>query len=330
MPTKKGRSRSSDPLPVDILTTLAELGVEVESIRDNEAWALCPGHLQELGREDNAASWSINLETGQHFCFSCGWSGRYIDLVQMNLGLKGDEDQAKAWIRKHGGVQVISRRLRGESSYTKKKAEEVSEADLVFYDPPPRWALRDRDLGRSSCEAYGVVWDPDRETWIIPIRDPMTDKLLGWQVKGKDIFLNHPKHLEKSKTLFGYHLLRGSKIREAYLEESPLDGVRLHTYNVDGAVSGYGVHVSPFQMDLIVDSVDHLFVCLDNDPAGKAKSKQIWREYRHRTKLHFAYYRHVQGENYKKDHGEMTSEEIAVSLDKAYSSLTYGRRFADR
>lgn len=317
---------SSNPLPVDILIVLAELGVEVEKISGNEAWALCPGHFDQIGREDHGASWSINLETGAHNCFSCGWAGRFIDLVKKQQGLKGQEaeEEAKAWIRKHGGVQVILSQLRGEKGYQRKKAEEVTEADFVFFDDPPRYAREKRDVALVSCRAYGVKYDLDNDYWILPIREPFTGRLLGWQIKGKDYFNNHPLHLEKGKTLFGHHLLKG--VREAYLEESPLDAVKLHTYSLEAPVSGYGVHVSDFQMDLIVDEVDRLYVCLDNDRAGRKKSKQIWAEYRHRTKLYFANYEHTD----LKDHGEMSPEEIEESLVKAYSSLTFGRRFADR
>lgn len=323
----KRPSRSSSLLPADVLSVLPVLDIDVDKIRGAEAWAICPGHEAVLGRRDNSASWSINVETGEHNCFSCGWGGNFEDLVAWQNGWDRDPDrdeQSRAWIRKHGGIAAVAARMRGEREHVRKRAEEVSEADLVFYDDPPRYALRDRDLSLASCRAYGVKYDLDKDRWIIPIREPFTERLMGWQIKGEGYFNNHPEHVEKSLAVFGHALLR--KVREGYLEESPLDATRLHTYSLDGAVSGFGVHVSPTQMDLIVDEVDDLYVCLDNDDAGRKKSVRLWKEYRHRTRLHFANYEHTD----LKDHGEMSPEEIEESLVKAYSSRMFGRLYVDR
>jgi DNA primase len=297
---------ASNPLPTDVMMTLGDLGVHIEKVSRDEAWAICPNPKHF----DNDPSWSINLNTGEHFCFACGWGGNYVFLVEKMLRL--DPEAAEAWVRKRGGISVVLKKMRGEVAYTKKQAQEVDEADLVFFDTRiPRYALDDRDLVQESCEAYGVRWD----RWIIPIRDPETGRLMGWQEKGKNHFLNYPDNLEKSLTLFGYHLLGDT----AYLEESPLDAVRLHSYSVEGAVSGYGVHVSDYQMDLITDRAKRLYVCLDNDEAGRRKEAELWRQYRGKIKMYFANYDHTD----KKDHGEMSPEEIEESLSKAIPALRF-------
>lgn len=313
MPRKTKRKPSSSALPADILLTLSDLGLDVEKVKGDEAWALCP----DPKHYDRKSSWSINLNTGEHFCFSCGFKGNYVDLVKTTMSL--DDETAIAWVRKHGGIEVARRKLRGETGYTKKQAEPVTEADLALFDDPPAWALKEKDVDLESCLEYGVRWDSKHDRWIFPIREPFTNKLMGWQAKNKRVFLNHPEHVEKSVTLFGFdHLLR-SKSTTAYLEESPVDATRLHTYGLDGAVSGWGVHVSDFQMDLLCDTVDTLYVCLDNDDAGRKKEAEIWANYRFRVRLMFANYEHTR----KKDHGEMTPEDIEWSLDKAIHGLRY-------
>jgi DNA primase len=292
--------------------TLPELGIEIEKIAKDEAWARCPNPKHF----DQSASWSINIDTGEHNCFSCGWGGNYIYLVEQTMRL--DEEHAEDWVRKRGGIGVARKKLRGEKVWEKTKAIEISEADLALFDVDiPLRALQQRDVIQESCEAYGVLWNPRRESWIFPVRDPFTGELRGWQEKSKTLMLNHPEHLEKADTLFGYHLLGDT----AYVEESPLDCVRLHTYSVDGAVSGYGVHVSDEQMSLIVEhpKVKRVVMCLDNDGAGRSKERKIWREWRGRTRLYFANYDHTR----KKDHGEMTPEEIEFSLEHPISALRY-------
>ena len=320
MSTKTKRTRSSDPLPADVLMTLPELDIDVDRISDDEAWAICPGHESLLKRRDHNASWSINLNTGRHNCFSCGFGGYFIDLVQWQLGWdkkRDGEEKAKAWIRKHGGIGVARARLHGDSAFKRKVAKEVNESDLVFYDDPPAYARKSRDLTLETCHSYGLLYDLEKDRWIIPIRDPFDGHLMGWQEKGDGFFRNHPEHVEKARALYGYSLLKGQKT--AYLEESPLDASRLYTYSLDGAVSGYGVHVSDLQLDLIVDEVDTLYVCLDNDAAGRAKEKEIWRTHRGRVRLFFANYDQTD----KKDHGEMTPEEIEWSLSHAISGLRF-------
>ena len=313
----KTKNRSSSPLPTDILVTLPELGIEVSRVAKDEAWALCPSPKHT----DRDPSWSINLTTGEHNCFSCGWGGGYIDLVRSRKGWtkKEDREQAEAWVRQRGGIGVAVKKMRGVQVWEKKKAEHVDEYDLALFRDPPSYCLDERDLDLSSTEAYGVLWDDRKKHWIIPIRDPFTNELMGWQAKGKRYFANYPENIEKSRALFGYHLLGDT----AYLLESPLDAVRLHTYNIDGAVASYGVHVSDIQMDLICERSDTLYVCLDNDKAGRTMEGEIWERYRRRIRLLFANYDQVQRPNYKKDFGEMEPHEIEWALDNAISALRF-------
>lgn len=309
---RKQRQHASNPLPADILLTLPDLGVQVEKVARDEAWALCPNPKHS----DSKPSWSINLETGEHNCFSCSWGGNYLYLVEQTQNL--DSEKAETWIRKRGGIAVARKKLRGETAYVKKQAEKVTEADLALFDKRiPMKMLKARDLVQESCEDYGVLWDTRRNLWITTIRDPFSGALWGWQEKGKNHFRNVPDNLEKSLALFGYHLLGET----AYVEESPLDCVRLHSYSVEGAVSGFGVHISDYQMDLIVDhpKVKRVVMCLDNDAAGRAKERKIWRSYRGRTRLYFANYDGIES----KDHGEMTPEEIEFSLENAISALRF-------
>lgn len=309
--TKKQRP-SSNPLPSDILLTLSDLGIGVEKVTRDEAWALCPSPEHS----ERKPSWSINLDTGSHNCFSCGWGGNYIYLVKQVKRL--DDDKAEEWIRERGGIGVARKKLSGETAWERKASVQVSEADLALFDTEiPGHALKSRDIIQEACEAYGILWDAANDRWILPIRDPLTGQLLGWQEKGKRHFRNVPDEVEKSRALFGYHLLGET----AYVEESPLDCARLWTYSVEGAVSGYGVHLSDIQMDLIVDhpKVKRVVMCLDNDKAGRTKERQVWEEYRGRTRLYFANYERTA----EKDHGEMTPEEIAYSIEHPISALRF-------
>lgn len=310
---RSSKALRPNPLPSDILLTLPELAIEVTKInKKGEAWALCPSP----DHDERSPSWSINLDTGEHHCFSCGWSGNFFSLVEAVTGY--DEEKTEGWIRKRGGIDVARKKLRGEKAYEKKRAIEISEADLALFNPRiPKWALTERDLIQEACEEYGVLWDDKTGRWILPVRDPFTNLLWGWQEKGPGVFLNVPESLEKSLALFGYDLLEDT----AYVEESPLDCVRLRTYGVNGGVSPYGVNFSEYQMDLIVEhpKVKRVVMCLDNDRAGREKEAEVWQKYRGRTSLYFADYDGIKA----KDHGEMTPEEIAFSIEHPISALRF-------
>src|SRR5690242_6641764 len=101
-PIKKGWGAQLDIVPEDVLECLEELGVTVTKLTYNEAWALCPGHLSRLGRRNNKPDkWSVNIATGEHSCFSCGFSGSFTRIVQEVLGY--DRESAQRWLRAHGG-----------------------------------------------------------------------------------------------------------------------------------------------------------------------------------------------------------------------------------
>lgn len=69
------------------------LGIKIDRVRAQRAWALCPYH------DDHDASWFIRVgrdRRGQHHCFSCKNGGGILDLVMHVRQL--DMDAARAWI----------------------------------------------------------------------------------------------------------------------------------------------------------------------------------------------------------------------------------------
>jgi hypothetical protein len=64
-------------------------------------------HFARTGKADNSPSWWINLSTGMHICFSCGYKGNLLQLVcdvkDFHLTWNGvsvyDYDAAKEWLK---------------------------------------------------------------------------------------------------------------------------------------------------------------------------------------------------------------------------------------
>lgn len=306
------RSRSDDPVPGDVQTALVDLKVDIEKVTRDEAWARCPYH------SERNASWSINLDDGKHNCFSCGAGGTFLDLL-LHLRDDMDEEQAREWIRKHSGMLRAAKILRGDNTWKKREAEKVTEADLALFSAPPKEALRSRDITAESCEVFGVLYVPDTERWILPVRDPYTNELRGWQEKGDGYFKNHPEGLVKSDTLFGFDVCqRLGTTTMVIVVESPLDAVRLWTYGY-AAVATYGVNVSAEQMRLLAETFDIIVLALDNDRAGDKVSVKMWKEYLGRARLRYFNYGDVED----KDPGTMHIDDIDWAVDNAVSAVSF-------
>lgn len=302
-------------------TVLAELGIEATEVRDDEVWAWCPAPDHD---ERRPTHWSINSQSGEHLCFSCGFSGTFDMLVADKLGFRRtmrmpdgtyplDLQRAKDWIRERGMSLEMLQRLPAWERTVEEYVPPMGEALLAVYEPPPWEELERRSLSQESCDAYGVLWDPRESAWILPVRDPEEHQLWGWQVKGPGVFRNHPPGVKKSRTLFGLDAFTGSR---AILVESPLDAVRLHAEGVSGGLATFGASISDHQMRVVLDVADELLVATDNfhsDPAGRKAALSLLKKYSTRIEMRFLNYDGIDA----KDIGDMTDKQIHKAINKA-------------
>lgn len=311
-----------DPIPGDIVKCLIELGVDIIRVEHDEANGKCPAHYRRTGKEDRHPSWSVNLETGRHNCFSCGFKGPFISIVREMEGTNTDD--AVAWVKARGSIDRAKRLLHGTEGYiqVEEEIEKITEADLALFVPVPRWACETRGLDPDSVDHFGVLWDREKEAWITPIRDPYTFRLWGWQEKAFNgrFFNNYPKHMQKSKTLFGLEQFEGDT---AVLVESPLDTCYLDSAEIPGGLSGFGASISDVQIELMVDAgVTTLISALDNDRDGNKANDELRVRCRGRLRLKFWNY----GALSAKDPGDMTFNECWESYETAYSSILWKPR----
>lgn len=317
--TSTPRRYSEDPVPGDILAALDRLGIEVVRCTRNEAWARCPGHYARLGRDNNTPKWSVNLDTGLHSCFSCGFSGSFVSLVREVLS--NDWHDAAAWVRGFGSRWGV----RGVLDSSPERLERVdriqpwTEARLALFTEPPDSACSQRGVSPGSVEKYGVLWDKDR--WILPIRDPCTGSLWGYQEKSESGWVsNKPDEVRKSDTLFGAHCFEGTT---AVVLESPLDCLRLYTAGIPGGVSSFGVNISDAQLDWLLDRAEVIIFAFDNDLEGvKMSLKMKKRLFRRGRDVRFFDYSHVSA---AKDIGTfgVSDLDIRCGVDNALDIVSY-------
>jgi DNA primase len=307
----------------DIPLTLTALGVDFTD-HGNEALALCPLHYERTGKEDNNPSWWINLDTGLHTCFSCGYKG---NLLQLICDIKGfyfngsyDYRAAEAWLSVAAEISIedLQAALKAMPSYINEFAKplEMSEARLAVFVEPPQDALDARNITAEDAAKYGVLWDPKTSTWILPLREPTSQKLMGWQEKGTvdRTFKNRPAGLQKSRTVFG---LENKTDELVIVVESPLDCLRISAAGIPGAIAICGSSLSEDQVKLLRSS-GKVIAAFDTDKAGMKASKELL-EFGIKYSLNLFYLNY--GSSGAKDPGDMTDEEIRWGVENAISAL---------
>jgi DNA primase len=302
----------------DLMHLLETLGVTTVGVRGSEVQGYCPGHVRRTGHADRNPSWYINADSLLHICFSCGFKGSLQFLIAT---IKGTPiESAEEWMKSSLGLRL-------EAALTPKKEVKkdyvaITEANLSAFVEVPNAYLRARGLMAAAAKDYGILFDEVSQAWILPIREPINNKLLGWQEKGVvgRYFRNYPKGVEKSRALFGYHLVKENP-KQVIVVESPLDAVRLMSVGVHGGVSTYGSIISNEQLNLI-RGAEKIIFAMDNDEAGRKSSEDLLEKSKSLGfECFFFNYRHTD----QKDVGGMSRDEILTGLENAKHSL-HGRR----
>lgn len=315
----RGWDYTETPVPGNVLAALEELGVEVLREVAGEIVAMCPMHLARTGKQDRHPSWTVNAESGIHNCFSCGYKGPFVKLAEDMLDV--DRGEAVRWVKARGGIERARKILERiiEPAPTIDTSKQINEASLALLDHPPIKEIKRRRLTHEAVQHHGVLWDsrPTKRCWVLPIRDPDTGTLWGWQEKNDRFFRNRPRDVRKSKTLFGLDVFKGDV---AILVESPLDVVRLTSAGISGGLAAFGATISDHQINILKAVADRVISALDNpllDPAG-ARSSETLRVNRPRMgiPLQFLNYDGTDA----KDIGDMTDEQIRTAIDTAHSS----------
>jgi hypothetical protein len=315
----------------DVESALTALGMDFD-VRGNEASALCPMHAERTGKEDANPSWWINLESGMHMCFSCHYKGNLVQLVcdvkefyQRSWGTdKGyDYKAGEEWLASVAEMTVeqMLNIINSLPTYLEPlpKPVEMSEARLAIFVDPPQDALDSRNITAESASKYEVMWDATKKNWILPLREPHFNKLIGWQEKGTidRTFMNRPPGLPKSKTLFGLEHQNESRV---IVVESPLDCLRFDSAGIEGAVAICGSSISIEQVRLLRYS-EQVIAAFDNanlDSAGAKACKEML-ELSRKYALNLSFFNY--GRSNKKDPGDMTDAELHWGVDNAVSSI---------
>lgn len=292
---------------------LDRLGIEIVSITGDEIKGHCPAHLERKGKKDSNPSWSINADTGMHNCFSCHFKGNTLSLVSYVQGY--DELNSKNWI--NSGERNLTKAF--EKLFITPVVEspiQVTESMLSAFIAPTAEALRSRGISAAAASYYNILWNPHNESWILPLRNPKDETLIGWQEKWfrERRFNNFPPKVSKAHALFGYERYTGG---DMIVVESPLDCARLASVGIFGGVAICGSNVSQEQVNLI-RGADRIIFALDNDHAGIDQSSTLLLRAK---KGEFECWFFNYGDSDQKDIGGMSKDEIVFGLNNARHSI---------
>lgn len=314
----------------NVESVIAGLEIPVLRAGEKEIRCVCPAHEERTGNPDSVGDWSINRETGEHWCFSCQFGGGSpVTLIAYVLDVPIWE--ASRWAREYAlaDLELIHYTEAGwDKRRARRKARKVQDSEpisdglLAVFDDVPERMLKVRDLDRDAAELYEVAWSREHLSWVLPMRMPNYE-LIGYQLRAKGWERNQPENVKKSLTLFGIDKFITE--RKLIIVESPLDAVRLATVGYYGehrleggggwaTVASFGAAVSEEQMAIVIEYADELMVAMDNDRAGWNAVDYIWSHYRRRLKLSFFNY---SGIDKGMDPGDMTDDEIERAVETA-------------
>lgn len=294
-----------------IVEVLEELGVKLTKAGEKEIQGYCPVHNLVEGVEQSKPKWYMNAETGAWICFTCGQRGSLPMLVEALGGDPETIDQLKL-----SAAHTITTRW-----VTDREGQEVEEyvvVDPMIFDKNPRPPVRvmdGKDVDPGVCARYNVRWDAKGKCWMLPIYS-FDGQLLGWQEKSKGYFMNVPKQVKKSHSLFGWHTYQGGTLVAV---ESPLDAIRFASYEIP-AVATYGSFISDEQL-YHLSLADRLVLAFDNDDAGDHATKQTVLALRssHPHIRVFSYPRRSRG----LDPGELTPNQLMTGVTDSKLPPTY-------
>lgn len=314
-------------MSVDIDKLVASLDLTLFAQRGDEVHGLCPMHEKRTGKADQNPSWWINTSSGYHMCFSCGYKGNLYTLVR-DLNPDFDHWDIVDFLKTEPVADAgdLLKRLQELPEYVRSVEDEIPMAEsrlAVFDGEIPEYALKKRNISQESAEMYNVLWNPKEEHWILPLRDPHSGQLMGWQEKGFNgrYFRNQPAGVKKSHTLFGVDIMQDDF---AIVVESPLDCLRLYHAGYTGGVSTLGASVSEHQAKLLRYS-SKIIAAFDNDQAGEKANDELLK-YAKQYGLDVSYFNY--GDSTKKDPGDMTDDEIRWGIENARNMILGRKAYA--
>lgn len=207
-----------------------------------------------------------DLEAGYAYCFSCGYSAPFAQVIGDLFGK--DKSFGEEWlIERFGNTYVVTEEILPEILIDKPKVskEYLSDDILIPYDfyHPYMWK---RKLTKEVVDQFRVGYDKVRDAITFPVYDEKHRLVMvtARSVKTKRFWI--PKDVDKPVYLLYDILERG--VDTVYVAESQINALTLRTWGLDSiALFGTG---SSKQFDVLRKSgIRNYILVYDGDEAGR-------------------------------------------------------------
>jgi hypothetical protein len=298
---------------VDVPMVLDKLGVSHEGVRGNEVRGFCPDHHLYTGRQPSHPFWTVNVDSGETYCFTEGRGSNLLWIVRRLLECKADE--AAQFISGATGATISDLELAGlrnrlrhmRKEKTDDEGREVSGlgeigADIAarptskrlyeFFASPP--GKKPTDIAKDTVDRFEVferTWGYYCDRAIIPIRHD--SQLVGFcavDILGEKAWhKKHPTSEDYRKTLYplgfgaadclyGYDDCEAGSERVILVEDAR-SKMKLWQEGYPSCCAILGAELHGPQIRLLATlSPKEVVVMLDGDVAGREATERAVRK----------------------------------------------------
>ena len=298
---------------VDIESILDKLGSSISSRSGKEVRGFCPDHHLFVGRRPSGADWTLNIETGETFCFTENRGSNLVfivckmmdckpkEAVKFLLGTDSDIDDGVLDISalKHNWGQLERKEEEEKPPVTGLEvmqkeidAHYVSERLYDFFIHPPG-KTRPTNIYPETVDRYKIferTWGYYSNRAIVPCF--MDSKLVGFcaiDLLGESRWLrNHPLkddddykkvlyplNFPSSEILFGYDDCE-KNAEYIVIVEGPREVMKLSQEGYKNVVAIMGSHISNQHLALISRlSPKNVILLFDGDDAGVETTRKV-------------------------------------------------------
>lgn len=297
---------------VDVPSVIAAMGSSAEGASGDEVRAYCPDHRFYTGKEQSHPDWTVNVKTGQTFCFTEGRGSNLVRTVSRVFGSKL-EDAAKFMLGESSdydfgsiGISAVlqaASRLRLEQKerpavmgldLIAKEMENRSMSDRAyqfFVHPPGK--KYPTNIFPETVDRYQIferTWGFYSDRVIIPfVMQGYVAGFCALDVLGKQEWLERslsrteddyrkvrfPMNFVSGNYLFGYDDCQvGSDF--LIVSEGPREVMKLWQEGFTNSVAILGSYMSDKQMELISSlAPKEIVLMFDGDDAGVKTTRRI-------------------------------------------------------
>lgn len=207
-----------------------------------------------------------NIEYGKCHCFTCGWVGSLVDLVNICFGAT-DIAFGQNWLTENfgGGKSSILDELT-DIDLSKKKKTFMDESELIPYRRYHPYMYQ-RNLTKEVIDKFHIGYDSKTNSLVFPV----------WDELGRLCFTTHRNvsnkvfHIQANidKPVYLINFIMHHNYPFAVVAEGQIDALVSWSYGVP-AVALFGSGTTDYQMSIINKSgVRHWVLMYDNDEAGR-------------------------------------------------------------